>query len=268
MGKKSLKDLKQYFICIISAILLILFSGYFTTLIIIVISGFAGYVIYKNEIINTFQGAEKRRSNTSLRDILRFTAPVAFLALIFIFFAVTNAISFTGNFKLINIFSTFGTMGVTLIGGGYVLIPMIHDIIVTKLMWLTPKEFTDSIALGQITPGPIMISATFIGYKLMYFRGALAATVGMFCVPGILMIICSKYYLIINKSQFIKVALKGIRAAVIGMIISAVFFIVKSSEINLSGIIIFILVFLLSYFKKIDAIILILFSGLAGFLFG
>jgi chromate transporter len=267
MGKNSLKDYRQYIICFISAILLILFSGYFTTLIIIIFSGVSGYLIYRKEI-TVIDTSVINNNKITVKEAFKFVTPVIFVLLIIIFFIFSNSFSYAGNSELFRIFSTFGTMGITLLGGGYVFIPMIHDIIVLKLGWLNSREFADSIALGQITPGPIMISSTFIGYKLMKLPGALVATVGMFFVPGILMIICSKYYLIINKSQLIKVALKGIRAAVIGMIFSAVYIIAGSSRLNLLSISIFLLVFLLSYFKKIDTVILILFSGLVGFLFG
>ena len=76
---------------------------------------------------------------------------------------------------------TFGGVSVTLFGGGCVFIPMLQELIVENLHWLTTKEFVDGIALGQVTPGPIMISAVFIGYKLSGVLDALVSTIAMFC---------------------------------------------------------------------------------------
>lgn len=266
MGKKSIKDFKQLIICIISAVSLIFFSGYLTTLIIIFIAGLIGYFLYKKDFkLNSSEHIYLKKSKT---EIFKILIPVFLLILIFIFFLISPKFGFGDQSKLVSLFTTFGGMGVTLLGGGYVFIPMIHDLVVTNLGWLNNKEFADSIALGQITPGPIMISSTFIGYKLMKFWGAVVATIGMFGMPGLLMIVCSKYYLIINKSQIVGASLKGIRVAVIGMILSATYVLIVSVEINILTIAIFLSVFLLSLWKKIDAVFLVLLSGIAGFLFG
>lgn len=267
IGKKSIKDYKQVIICILSILALFFLSGYETTLIIIILSGFAGYFIYKKEINNKLKDEGFIKNHFSSKEIVKLFVTIAILIAVFVFFVLASQFQFAGKYKLISIFSTFGKMGITLLGGGYVFIPMIHDVIVLKLGWLTNKEFADGIAMGQITPGPIMISSTFIGYKVMHFWGAVAATIGMFCMPGMLMIICSKYYLIINKSEVIKVSLKGIRAAVLGMILAAIFVLSKSVEINLFSIVVFIIVFLLNYFKNIDTVILVIFSAFAGYLF-
>jgi len=116
-----------------------------------------------------------------------------------------------------------------LFGGGYVFIPVIGSIVVLENGWLTSQEFTDGIALGQVTPGPILISATFIGYKVAGFWGALCSTIAIFGVPAILMIIVSRWFDFIRQSSATQAVMHGIHCAVIGMICFAAFIIFKSS---------------------------------------
>jgi chromate transporter len=119
------------------------------------------------------------------------------------------------------LFTTFASVSIFLFGGGYVFIPVIQEIVVESHRWLTLQEFVDSIALGQVTPGPILISATFIGYKVAGFAGALAATVGIFLPPVLLMLAGAHALERIKKSVVITAALAGIRPAVVGMIAAA-----------------------------------------------
>ena len=97
---------------------------------------------------------------------------------------------------------TFSGMSLSLFGGGYVVIPAMQQVIVNSLNWLNQLEFTDAIAMGQITPGPIFISATFIGYKVAGFWGALNATISIFLPPGLLMIVCARFFDQIRNSSF------------------------------------------------------------------
>lgn len=124
---------------------------------------------------------------------------------------------------------TFASMSVILFGGGYVFIPIIGSIVVLEYGWLTQQEFTDGIALGQITPGPILISATFIGYKVAGLAGAFLSTVAIFGVPALLMVSASQMLDVIQKSDTAKAAMHAIHCGVIGMIFVAALVILKSS---------------------------------------
>jgi chromate transporter len=108
-----------------------------------------------------------------------------------------------------------------LFGGGYVFIPLIQEIIVDGHGWVTTQEFIDAIAMGQITPGPILVSAAFIGLKVAGFAGAVVATVGIYLPPALLMVVSTRALEFIKKSQTIRAALRGIRPAVVGMIVAA-----------------------------------------------
>jgi chromate transporter len=104
---------------------------------------------------------------------------------------------------------------------------------------VTHKEFIDGIALGQVTPGPILISAAFIGFKMAGLLGATAATLGIFTPPALVMIICAHYLERIKGSIILKAAMRGIRAAVIGMIFAAAYVVASTAEMNWISLLIF-----------------------------
>jgi len=149
----------------------------------------------------------------------------------FSFIAVTvlliNQILFiTGAFKSYqNIFfkiaTVFSGISISLFGGGYVVIPIMQSLLVKDLKWLSAKELVDVIAFSQVTPGPILVSSTFIGFKLAGFLGALLATCSMFIPAAVLMIVVSKIFNKTKDHPFIKSMISGIKVVVIGLIISS-----------------------------------------------
>ncbi|KAF0155092.1 MAG: chromate transporter, partial [Syntrophaceae bacterium] len=78
------------------------------------------------------------------------------------------------------IYATFLKIGALAFGGGYAAIPLVQQVVVDGMHWLNLTAFRDGIALGQITPGPVFITATFIGFKVKGIIGALIATIGIF----------------------------------------------------------------------------------------
>jgi chromate transporter len=92
-------------------------------------------------------------------------------------------------------------MSLFLFGSSFVFIPLIQEVVVDGYGWVTHKEFIDGIAHGQVTLGPILISATFIGFKMAGLLGATAATLCIFTLSAVVMIICA-HYLERKKAQF------------------------------------------------------------------
>jgi chromate transporter len=157
-------------------------------------------------------------------------------------------------------------VSLTLFGGGYVFIPMLQQLIVDQLNWLDAREFADGIALGQVTPGPIMITAAFVGYKLAGIAGAAVATVAMFLPPALLMIFVSGILDNLKSNRRVLAAFYGLRPAVIGMIASAAWALARTAPQDLRALIIGLVVFFMITRFKITVAYLIPLSGVAGYL--
>ena len=168
-----------------------------------------------------------------------------------------------------NLSKVFANISLTLFGGGYVFIPYLDKIIVEQLGWLTQREFIDSIAMGQITPGPILITATFIGYKMNGLLGAFLATLSIFLPSSVVIIFFSRVYYFIKKNSTVKLIINGFKIGIIGLICYSGYVIMfkQQDDINLYSIIACILTFVILNKTKIHPIFLIIAAGLIGFFF-
>ena len=109
------------------------------------------------------------------------------------------------------------------------MIPLIQNEILAN-GWLTTSEFTDIIAISQMTPGPIAVnSATFVGYKIAGLLGGLVATFGVALPSLIMVLIVSKYFLKFQKHKLNAMIFYGIRPVIVGLIISAAVFVAQTS---------------------------------------
>ena len=168
-----------------------------------------------------------------------------------------------------NLSKVFANISLTLFGGGYVFIPYLDKIIVEQLGWLTQREFIDSIAMGQITPGPILITATFIGYKMNGLLGAFLATLSIFLPSSVVIIFFSRVYYFIKKNSTVKLIINGFKIGIIGLICYSGYVIMfkQQDDINFYSIIACILTFVFLNKTKIHPIFLIIAAGLIGFFF-
>lgn len=161
---------------------------------------------------------------------------------------------------------TFGGLSLAMFGGGYVFVPMLREVVVDNLGWLSSQAFTDAIAMGQITPGPIMISSTFIGYTLAGILGAAVATVGMFLPTAILMVWLSHLQSLIVSMPSVQRAYAGIRPCVVGMIAAAALVLGRSVDFSPFSLIILAVSLVATTRYKIDVLYLIPVAGLLGYI--
>ncbi|HEY8039465.1 MAG TPA: chromate efflux transporter [Polyangiaceae bacterium] len=122
---------------------------------------------------------------------------------------------------LVGLVRVFVPIGVMTFGGGLAMIPAIEHMVVLEQGWLDAKAFADAIALGQITPGPVAICATFIGYRVAGLAGALVATLAMFAPATALALAAGHSIERFRASPVIDGVLRALAPAVIGMLAAA-----------------------------------------------
>jgi chromate transporter len=120
-------------------------------------------------------------------------------------------------FSMTRLFLTFLKIGAVSYGGGYVLLAFLRADFVAHLHWLTDKQLLDAVAAGQITPGPVFASATFVGYLTGGLKGALLATLGMFLPSFILIAIVFPFIPKLKGSAGTRIFLDGINAVTVGL---------------------------------------------------
>lgn len=172
--------------------------------------------------------------------------------------------------QLLWVFVKIGVLG---FGGGYAMLSLIQHEVVDHYAWMTTTEFADMVAISQMTPGPISINmATYVGYTAGGLGGSLLASFAL-CLPSIIMVYLIMKLMTNRKSGSLMTnLLKGLKPAIAGLIFAAGlsmmnaqnFVQIGKGENNIS-IVICVLAFVASYFFKANPILLIVLSGIIGF---
>ena len=184
------------------------------------------------------------------------------------------------------LFWTFFKIGLFGFGGGYGMLSLIQNEVVEKQKWISNSEFTDIVAVSQMTPGPIGInSATYVGFKAIENAGmtrteavcgSLLASFSVMLPSFILMLLISAFFMHYKDHKSVQTVLKWLRPVVVGMLAAAVLLLLNEENLgtfsaaNLQlyvSIGLFVLAFIATYFWKIGPIKVILMAGLFGGLF-
>lgn len=173
---------------------------------------------------------------------------------------------------LLALFVSYLKIGFFGFGGGYAMLSLIHSEVVVRNGWITNGEFTDIVAISQMTPGPIAInSATYIGYEVAGIFGSVVATVAV-CLPAMtLMMLITHFFLCLEHNRYVRGVVMGMRPVVVGMIASAALLLILPHDTEGQSFIdgwswaIFAIALLLSA-RKLNPILLIVASGVAGVL--
>ncbi len=175
----------------------------------------------------------------------------------------------------LQLFYTFFKIGLFGFGGGYAMLSMIQGEVVTRYGWLTSQEFTDIVAISQMTPGPIGInSATYVGFTATgSVWGSIIATLAVVLPSFILMLAISKFFLKYQKHPVVEAVFSGLRPAVVGLLASAALVLMNAENFSspkedMYSFIISCLIFLVAFVGtrkyKINPILMIVACGIAG----
>ncbi len=176
----------------------------------------------------------------------------------------------------LNLFLTYLKIGLFGFGGGYAMLSLIqHEAVEVvhwgeEAPWITQTEFTDIVAISQMTPGPIGInSATYIGYTVTgNVWGSLIATFAV-CLPSFLLVLLISRFILKHKDHpIIKSIFAGLRPVVVGLIGAAALLLMNRENFtdNTFSIAIAAIAFALAYFTKVHPIMIIVLAGVAGYI--
>ncbi|WP_369710993.1 chromate transporter [Leptotrichia sp. HSP-334] len=138
----------------------------------------------------------------------------------------------------LELFWIFFKIGAFTLGGGYAILPLIQADVVDFHKWLNIQQFTDIVAISQVTPGPISLnSATYVGYlvgnKAGIWNGVLAgtiATIGLILPSVIVMTFFSKFYLKFQDNKYMDNAFAGLKIVVVGLILAAAILLIDKNN--------------------------------------
>jgi len=167
------------------------------------------------------------------------------------------------------LFKIFFKIGAFTIGGGYAMVPLIEDEIVTKRGWIKGDDFLDLLAIAQSSPGILAVNiAIFVGYRLKGIKGSFITSLGA-VLPSFLMILAiALFFQQFKDNVYVEKIFKGIRPAVVALIAAPVFKLGKSAKINRYTIWIPVISALLIWLLGFSPIWIIIAAGLGGFLYG
>jgi len=260
-GRSVLKDWK---VIVISVLSFFAFFLQWNFVLIFVLAAVVGFVL-RPKIPQTKAAASGGPSLDVKKKeylVIALLAAVICLALI---------VSYVVDPKITDLSLNLSKIGALAFGGGFTAIPLIQYEMVDRFHWLSTKEFLDGIALGQVTPGPILITATFVGYKVSKVLGATMATLGVFFPSFFILVLLIPYHDRLKGVEKVRMMEQGVLGSFIGMLALVLYHFGKTSLVDLPSILMASGAFLAIY-KKISLPYILVAGGMLsiliyGFLF-
>ena len=220
------------------------------------------YFLGVNEIALLFAGGFVAAVVKNLRDLRKanlsgIIAPLGGLSL---------PIAVAAPFSVSHMFLIFLKIGAVLYGSGYVLLAFLRADFVTRLGWLTDRQLIDAIAVGQVTPGPVFTTATFIGYILGDVPGALLATIGIFLPSFVFVAISNPLIPRLRHSPGMGALLDGINIASLGLMAAVTIQLGRASFIDPLTIAIAVVTAVLLFYFRVSSTWLVMGGAVVGLL--
>jgi chromate transporter len=163
------------------------------------------------------------------------------------------------------LFLFFFKTGLLVFGSGLVIVPFLKTQVVDEYHWLTMRQFLDSVAIGMISPGPVVITATFVGYLMSGFTGALAATLGIFMPSVLFTVIATPILLRHRASRRLAGFVRGVGVTVVGVLFGTTVLVARDALGDALTIAIALIAFaIVVFWKRIPEPFVILAAGIAG----
>lgn len=275
MAKQAVKSGRELLITLLTTFVCTRWSAVWLTPLVLCLAGLAGAHLFASqnrtkpslpahtEIDVNAEYALEARMDETVNSLSMFESRLLLLT------GSTGGIALLGwlaSDLVFKLFITFAGMSLMLFGGAYVFIPLMQQIVVDAQGWLTQREFVDAIAMSQMMPGPVIVIATFVGYKMAGLFGALIATLAI-VLPSLLLLLFSIQLLDgLRSLAWFEAVMRGLRAAVVGLIAASALSLLHNMHAGWLApcILIASLVALLRW--RTEAVWLIPFAGLAGWL--
>jgi chromate transporter len=215
------------------------------------------YLIVSSAVVSLVYYSVQKKRTAGLKFIpLLIGSPLAFL---------TQKVDIF-NSKLWDLAFVFLKTGSLTYGSGFVIIGVLQQDVVNNYHWLTQTQFLAGISFGNITPGPVVITSTFIGYLTAGFLGSVISTVCIFLPTFILVVILAHGINKYKDNFYLKAFIKGANAAAIGAILSTAYNLAWAALIDIPTIVIFIVSLGILFKAKFSTLYLILGAALIGIL--
>jgi chromate transporter len=260
-GRSILRDWKVILIAVLS-----FFAFFFqwNFVLIFVLAAVAGFVLRPKIPLTEPASPGSAPLEVKGKEYLVVVLLAAFICLMFV-------LSYLVDPRITALSLGLSKIGALAFGGGFPAIPLIQYEMVDRFQWLSTKEFLDGIALGQVTPGPILITATFIGYKISGFWGASMATVGVFFPSFFILVLLIPYHDRLRGLEKVRMMEQGVLGSFIGMICLILYNFGRTSFVDIPRVLMAAAAFFAIY-KKVSLPYILLAGGVLsiliyGFLF-
>jgi chromate transporter len=205
-GKSNVKNIKSAVIAVLSASL---FWWGISPFVVVAGAGLAGVILFQEARPTASFQSGRKEMQWEVRKII-FLGLILLAALVGLYFVNADLFTLAAIMLKIDLFA---------FGGGFASLPlMLHEIVMVK-GWMASGIFMDGIALGQVTPGPIVITATFVGYIVQGLAGAIVATIAIFTPSFFMVVVVAPIFDRLRSSPYFARVIEGILASFVGLLL-------------------------------------------------
>jgi chromate transporter len=177
---------------------------------------------------------------------------------------ISSAAATAVSFSLISLFLVFLKIGATVFGSGYVLLAFLRADLVTHRGWLTDAQLVDAVAVGQVTPGPVFTTATFIGFVLGGIRGAVLSTVGIFLPAFLLVAVSGPIVPRIRQSKIAGAFLDGVNVGSLALMAAVTWQLGRASLVDTITVLLAVVSLIALLRFRVNSVWLILLGAITG----